>query len=129
MERLITPENLSRVAQAERELNDFTNMLKSDGTTFSHLDMSYLPLLQKYYPEVVSTIIDIREIEDNITDVELNSGIITLVKVEEEELKRNHVVNDICISKSAEIETESGYMEDMTVEPLLHGGYQLVFEG
>ena len=127
-ERLITPENFNRVAQAEREINAFVNMLKDDSTTFSHLDVSYLPLLQKYYPEVVKSIIDIRLIDKNIVDVELNSGIITLVKIEEKELQRNHVINDICLSKSAEIETESGCIENLTVEELMHGGYHLMFE-
>ena len=128
MERLITPENLNRVGQANKEINAFVNMLKDDSTTFSHLDMGYLPLLQKYYPEVVSTIIDIRLIDEGMIDVELNSGIITFVKDESTDKEyRHHVVNDIALCNDAEIETESGYMEDMTVEPLLHGGYHLVF--
>ena len=128
MERLITPENLNRVGQANKEINAFVNMLKDDSTTFSHLDMGYLPLLQKYYPEVVSTIIDIRKIYDDITDVELNSGIITFAKDETEDKEyRYHIVNDICLAKSAEIETESGYTEDMTVEELMHGGYHVLF--
>ena len=129
MEKIITPENLNRVGQANKEINDFVNMLKDDSTTFSHLDMSYLPLLQKYYPEVVSTVIDIRVIYDDIIDVELNSGIITLAKDETEDKEyRYHIVNDICLAKSAEIETKSGYTEDMTIEKLMHGGYHLVFE-
>lgn len=128
MERLITPENLKRSWQAGREINAFVDMLKDDSTTFSHLDMSYLPLLKKYYPEVVSTVIDIRKIYDDITDVELNSGIITFAKDETEDKEyRYHIVNDICLCNDAEIETESGYMENMTVEPLLHGGYHLIF--
>ena len=128
MERLITPENIRMTAQAEREINAFVNMLKADGTTFSHIDKSYLPLLQKYYPEVVNTVIDIRLIDEGMIDVELNSGIITFVKDESTDKEyRHHIVNDIALCNDAEIETESGYMEDMTVEPLMHGGYHLVF--
>lgn len=128
MERLITPENIRMTAQAEREINAFVDMLKADSTTFSHIDMSYLPLLQKYYPEVVNTVIDIRLIDEGMIDVELNSGIITFVKDESTDKEyRHHIVNDIALCNDAEIETESGYMEDMTVEPLLHGGYHLVF--
>lgn len=131
MEKIITPENLNRVGQANKEINAFVDMLKDDSTTFSHLDMSYLPLLKKYYPEVVSTVIDIRLIDEGIIDVELNSGIITFTKHYEHEsvgLSSYRIVNDICLAKSAEIETESGYMEDLTIEPLLKGGYHLVFE-
>ena len=134
MERLITPENINRVGQADKELNAFINMLKDDSTTFGHIDKGYFiyitPLLQKYYPEVVKSIIDIRHINDIMTDVELNSGIITFTKHDEQEsigTSCYRIVNDICLSTSAEIETESGYMEYMTVEPLLHGGYHLIF--
>lgn len=130
MERLITPENLNRVAQAGRELNAFVDMLKDDSTTFSHIDMSYLPLLQKYYPDIVSKVIDIRHINEIMIDVELNSGIITFTKHDEQESTGTscyRIINDICLSTSAEIETESGYMEPMTVEPLMHKGYHLIF--
>ena len=131
MDRLITPENIRMTAQAEREINAFVNMLKDDSTTFSHIDMSYLPLLQKYYPDIVNKIIDIRHINDIMIDVELNSGIITFTKHDEQESTGTscyRIVNDICLAESAEIETESGYMEPMTVKPLMHGGYHLVFE-
>ena len=129
-DRLITPENIRMTAQAEKEINDFINMLKDDSTTFGHICKQYMELLKKYYPEVVNTIIDIRLIDEGLIDVELNSGIITFTKHYEHEsvgLSSYHIVNDICLAKSAEIETESGYMEDMDVEPLLHGGYHLVF--
>ena len=130
MERLITPENIRMTAQAEREINAFVDMLKADGTTFGHICKQYMELLKKYYPEVVSSIIDIRLIDEGMIDVELNSGIITFTKHYEHEsvgLSSYHIVNDICLAESAEIETESGYMEDMDIEPLLHGGYHLVF--
>lgn len=131
MERLITPENLNRVGQANKEINAFVNMLKADSTTFGHICKQYMELLKKYYPEVVNTVIDIRLIDEGLIDVELNSGIITFTKHYEHEsvgLSSYHIVNDICLAKSAEIETESGYMEDLTIEPLLKGGYHLVFE-
>lgn len=115
-ERLITPENLNKVAQAEKEINAFVNMLKDDSTTFDHIKNEYMELLKKYYPEVASTVIDIRPIRTNTTDVELNAGIITLIKREIGNSYRHHVANDICLSESAEIETESGYMENMYVQ-------------
>ena len=128
MERLITPENIRMTAQAEREINAFVNMLKDDSTTFSHIDKGYLPLLQKYYPEVVKSVIDIRLIDEGMIDVELNSGIITFVKDKSTDKEyRHHVVNDIALCNDAEIETESGYMENLTIEPLMHGGYHLIF--
>ena len=131
-QRLITPENLNRVGNANKELNALIDMLKDDSITFDHIDNSYLPLLKKYYPEVVSKIIDIRRIEDNeidgITDVEMNCGIFTFSRHREEEgipCSTYRVCNDICLCEDAEIETESGYMENMNVKPLLHGGYHL----
>ena len=130
IERLITPENINMVGQADKELNAFIDMLKDDATTFSHIDKQYMELLKKYYPEVVSTVIDIRLINDLMVDVELKSGIITFTKHDEQESAGRscyHIVNDICLAESAEIETESGYMEFMTVKPLLHKGYHLVF--
>ena len=63
-------------------------------------------------------------------DVELNSGIITFTKHDEQESTGTscyRIVNDICLSISAEIETESGYMESMTVKPLMHGVYHVIF--
>ena len=133
-QRLITPENLNRVGNANKELNALIDMFKDDSITFDHIDNSYLPLLKKYYPEVVSKIIDIRRIEDNeidgITDVEMNCGIFTFSRHSEEEgipCSTYRVCNDICLCEDAEIETESGYMENMHVHTLLHGGYHLTW--
>ena len=128
MNRFISSEVFNRTVKAGKEISAFCEMLKDDHTTFDHVRKEYLEILKKYYPEVVKTVIDIRLIDNEMIDVELNSGIYTFAKDESTDKDyRHHIINDICLCNDAEIEIKSGYIDNMSVEPLLHGGYHLVF--
>jgi hypothetical protein len=118
MERLITPDMLNRASKAGQEITEFIDMLKDDCTTFDHLGNEYLPILNKYY-SIARKVIDIRDVGYGLKDVELPNCIITICKEKEDNNvntdARYRVVNDIALSRSVEIEIESGYMEMLDV--------------
>lgn len=118
MERLITPDMLNRAGKAGQEITEFINMLKDDYTTFDYLGDGYLPILKKYYP-IADKVVSIRDAGYGLKDVELPSCIITVCEEKEDNNIntdiRYRVVNDIALSRSAEIEIEPGYMEVLDV--------------
>jgi hypothetical protein len=118
MDRLITPDMFNRAGKAGQEITEFINMLKDDHTTFDHLGNGYLPILKRYYP-IADKVVDIRDVGYGLKDVELPSCIITMCKEKEDDNVntdvRYRVVNDIALSRSAEVEVEPGYMEMLDV--------------
>ena len=127
MERLISPDTLNRITKAGEEITEFINLLKEDCTTYDHLTMDYM----KYFKEdIANEVIDIREIGYGIKDVELPSGIFTICfvrSIEEVGESRYYIVNDMALSRSAEIETESGYMDMLNVTKTIHDTFVITF--
>lgn len=130
MGRLITPNMFNRAGKAGQEITEFINMLKYDYTTFDHLGNGYLPVLKKYYP-IANKVVDIRDVAYGLKDIELPSCIITICKEKEDnEVNtdvRYRVVNDIALSRSAEVEVESGYMEMLDVVQTIEEEFIVTF--
>ena len=129
MNKLITPQELNNIHKANTELNKLIDLIKQDSMTFGHL------CSKEYWTQcVIPTyksdlqIIDVRVIDDNIVDIETNMFIITFDKGTGMSMDYP-IVNDIYISKGtvAEVEVTSGYMDEMTIHPLMHGGFHFIY--
>lgn len=133
MNKLITPQELNNIHKADTELNKLINLIKQDSMTFSHL------CSKEYWTQcVIPTyksdlkIIDVRVIDNDIVDIETNMFIITFHRKNEEEgITSNtiNIVNDIDLLEgtTAEVEVTSGYMDEMTIHPLMHGGFHFIY--
>ena len=129
MNKLITPQELNNIHKADTELNKLIDLIKQDSMTFGHL------CSKEYWTQcVIPTyksdlqIIDVRVIEDGMVDIETNMFIITFHKGKGMSMDYP-IINDIYILKGtvAEVEVTAGYMDEMTIHPLMHGGFHFIY--
>ena len=125
-DRFISPEMFNNNIRANKDLNELLDIIQHDHTTFDHLcSIDYMKkCLLPYYKSTLD-IMDIRVIDNDIVDVETDKFIITFGRLNENvgHTSRYNIVNDIQLSNTAEVELESGYMDEMYVTPLGGNGY------
>ena len=125
-DRFISPEMINRKVKADEDLNNLIYMLKDDHTTFGHLcSIDYMKkCLLPYYKSTLD-IVDIRVIDNDIVDVETDKFIITFGQPNENvgHTSRYNIVNDIQLAVSAEVELESGYMDEMNIIATKNGEF------
>jgi hypothetical protein len=130
MEKIITPDMLNRLFKANTDLNKLIDLIKEDSMTFDYLrskDYIAKTVLPCYKSDL--NIYDIRQIDDNMVDVETDKFIVTFHRKQEQEGVTQsfyNIVNDIQLGKSAEVEVEEGYMDNFETFPLLKGGYHFI---
>lgn len=118
--RFISPEMINRKVKADKDLNNLIYMLKDDHTTFEYLcSVDYMKkCLLPYYKSTLDIMdIRVRVIDNDIVDVETDKFIITFGQANENvgHTSRYNIVNDIQLATSAEVELESGYMDEMNI--------------
>lgn len=128
-DKFISPDMINRLNRATDELNELIRLIKEDSMTFDHL-CSYDYWTKLVIPTYKSNLnikkvklLDIRVVHDNIVDIETNMFIVTFHRKSEEEgieSRTYHIVNDIDILADtvAEVELESGYMDECRIYPL-----------
>lgn len=125
-DRFISPEMWNNIVKANKDLNELLDIVQHDHTTFDHLcSLDYTKkCLLPYYKSTLD-IIDIRRINDDLADIETDKFILTFGRSNcyEGSTSRYNIVNDIQLSNMAEVEIESGYMDEMYVTPLGGNGY------
>lgn len=129
MEKIITPDMLNRLFKANTDLNKLIDLINTDSMTFDYLcskDYVTKTVIPCYKSDL--DIMDIRQIDNNMVDVETDKFIITFCRKQEQEGTQNgySIINDILLEKSAEVEIESGYMDEFETYPLLKGGYHFI---
>ena len=130
MEKIITPDMLNRLFKANTDLNKLIDLISTDSMTFDYLcskDYITKSVLPCYKSDL--NIYDVRRIDDNMVDVETDKFIVTFHRKQEQEGESQsfyNIINDIQLGKSAEVEVESGYMNEFETYPLLKGGYHFV---
>lgn len=129
MEKIITPDMLNRLFKANTDLNKLIDLINTDSMTFDYLcskDYVTKSVLPCYKSDL--NIYDIRQIDNNMIDVETDKFIITFHRKQEQEGAQSFytIVNDIQLGKSAEVEIESGFMDNFETYPLLEGGYHFI---
>ena len=125
-DKFISPSMLNRLNKADNELNELIRLIKEDNMTFSHL-CSYDYITKIVIPTYKSNldIIDIRVINDSVVDIETGMFIITFNRKSDEEGVTScsySIINDIniLVSTVAEVELESGYMDECNIYPILN---------
>ena len=130
MESIITPDMLNRLFKANTDLNKLIDLIKEDSMTFDYLcSKDYLTktVLPCYKSDL--NIYDVRRINDNMVDIETDKYIVTFHRNIEDKTIVNFgypVVNDIRLGTTAEVEIESGYMDNFETYPLQKGGYHFI---
>ena len=129
MEKIITPDMLNRLFKANTDLNKLIDLINTDSMTFDYLcskDYVTKTVIPCYKSDL--NIYDIRQIDNNMVDVETDKFIVTFHRKQEQEGTQScyTIVNDIQLGKSAEVEIESGYMDEFETYPLLKGGYHFI---
>ena len=124
--RFISPEMLNNKIRANEDLNELLDIVQHDHTSFDHLcSVNYMKeCLLPFYRSKIN-ILDIRRINDDLVDIETDKFILTFGRSSycEGSTSRYNIVNDIQLSNTAEVELESGYMDEMCITPLGGGGY------
>ena len=124
MERLVTPEMLNNLNKANDELNKLLGLIITD-----HMDFDHLCSKEYWTNLVIPTyksdlkLYDVRVIDNDIVDIETDRFIITFHRKSEDEgvtSSTYSMINDIEVltGSIAEVEIESGYMDEMLIYPL-----------
>ena len=133
MDKLITPQELNRIHKADTELNKLIDLIRQDSMTFGHL------CSKEYWTQCVIPayksdlkILDVRVIDNDIVDIETNMFIITFHRKNEEEGIMYNTVNivndiDLLVGTIAEVEVAEGYMDEMTIHPLVHNSFHFIY--
>ena len=123
-DRFISPEMLNRLEKANNELNELIRLIKEDSMTFSHL-CSYDYWTKSVIPAYKSTldIMDVRVIDADVVDIETDMFIVTFHKTSKNVINvAYNIINDIeiLVDTIAEVEIESGYMDECNIYPILN---------
>lgn len=126
MERLITPEMLNNLNKANDELNKLLGLITADHMDFDHLcSKEYWTqcVIPTYKSDLEIIDVRLRKWSPNIVDIETSRFIITFHRKSEDEgitSSTYSITNDIEVltGSIAEVEIESGYMDEMLLYPL-----------
>ena len=130
-DKFISTENFNRLSQANNDLNKLINLIKNDSMTFDHLcSFDYVTKTVIPYYKSDLNILRVEKLKHSeMVDIETDKFIVKFFMPSEEGISSGYkVCNNIVLGKSAEVEVESGYMDNDTIHPLLKGGYHFIVD-
>lgn len=109
-----------RIKDCNSDLNNLIKVIQEQNLSFNNLSKDLLvDVITRSFESDLIKIYDLRHIRDNWIDLETDKFIITfsrLIKKEGIIQSSFKICNDLLLCTSAEVEIESGYMDECTIK-------------